>query len=195
MLRSTKFIPDAFAKRDLLGLGLLAMIGGTILWSMTIVFSPTMRQMALERFHLAGNSFPLWAVHQAVPAMYNMENRIQFTNRLIGDKPFDPADESYIKRTLNHYPARFITFGNNHPVCFSNQPQGTFEIRSVFGDTELVTRWEITPQSQHTNLDADKKPDKTAGSTGGPSGSVPRTMIVRQISKKWNVTKPGVGHE
>ena len=175
MLRSIRFLSASVAARDFVGLGLLALILAVVAWTLSIVFSPAMRDMALKRFHLGSDSFPVWAAHQTVPSMYNFENRIQFTNELLGDAPFDPNEETYIKETLNHFPARFITFGSRLTTCFSEQRQGTFEMSSRFGERELVTRWEIQ-QPEPSN-------------TPSPNAAA-RPMVVKRISKRWNPQPP-----
>ncbi len=171
MLRSIRFLSASVAARDFLGLGLLVLILAVCAWTLSISFSPAMRDMALKRFHLGSDNFPLWAAHQTVPAMYNFENRIQFTNELLGDAPFDLEDKTYVKHTLNHFPARFITFGDRLSPCFSQRRQGTFEMSSTFGDTELVTRWEI------------QQPDS---SNSPNANAAPAPMVVKRISQRWS---------
>jgi len=174
MLRSIRFLSASVAARDYAGVGVLLLILAVIAWTVSIAFSPAMRDMALKRFHLGSDSFPIWSAHQTVPAMYNFENRVQFSNQLLGDAPFDPNDESYVKHTMNHFPARFITFGDRLARCFSKQRQGTFEMSSTFGDTELVTRWEIQQP------DPSKAPENAA--------AVP--MVIQRVSERWNPKPP-----
>ncbi len=178
MLRSLRFLSASVAARDYAGLGLLLMILAVATWTVSIIFSPTMRDMAMKRFHLGSDSFPLWAAHQAVPSMYNFENRVQFTNQLLGDAPFDPTESTYSQHTLNHFPARFITFGDRVPGCFSEQRQGTFQMNSTFGETELVTRWQI---QQADPLHTPK------------TNSTPSPMIIERVSQNWN-PKPQTSH-
>jgi hypothetical protein len=172
MLRCVRFFSDCLNARDYLGAGFLLLILAVIGWTLSIIFSPTMRDMAMKRFHLGSDNFGLWAAHQSVPAMYNFENRIQFTNELLDDAPFDPTEKTYEKRTLNHFPARFITFGDQLASCFSNRREGTFEMSSIFGDTELVTRWKIQ-----------RRPHTTGASTANSQAT---TMVIERISQCWN---------
>lgn len=79
-----------------------------------------------------------------IPAMYNFENRIQFTNEMIGDGEFNTEHESWFKFHLNHFPARAMTFGDFAPTCFGSVRRGTFEMSSRYQETELVSRWEIS---------------------------------------------------
>lgn len=172
MLRSIRFLTASVAERDYGGLGVLVLILAVATWTLSIIFSPTMRDMALKRFHLGSDSYPIWAAHQTVPSMYNFENRVQFTNELLGDAPYDPKDDTYLQYTLNHFPARFITFGDYLSPCFSQRRQGTFEMSSTFGDTELVTRWKIQPQPDVTNA-----PDTNAA---------PSPLVIERVSQRWN---------
>ena len=142
-IRAVKFLIHCTRQRDWFGLalfGLLILVGVS---AVSILFSQTMKEAALKRFHLASDSFPNWAAHQIVPAMYNFENRIKFSNVINDQGRFDPSEDSYLESAVNHFPARFITFGDQRPV-FSNDKDGMFEMQSVFGDTSLVSRWNIT---------------------------------------------------
>lgn len=152
MKRLSQFLHSAFAQRDwgaMLILGWIVIVMG---WSASMVFSTTMRDMALKRFHLTSNSFLCWVVNQSVPSMYNHENRIQFTNQLLGNDSFDVNDETYATKTLNHFPIRYITFGDQVPRCFKMQRQGTLELQSRFSDTTLTTRWEIQERDNGTMI-------------------------------------------
>lgn len=180
MLRSIRFLSASVAARDYVGLGLLVLILAVATWTLSIIFSPAMCDMALKRFHLGSDSFPLWAAHQTVPSMYNFENRVQFTNELLGDAPFDPNDETYTKHTLNHFPPRFITFGDRLANLFSQRRQGTLEMSSTFGDTELVTRWEIQQQADPTNASA--------------TNATPSPLVIQRVSQRWN-PKPKISQQ
>lgn len=150
MKRPKEFFQSIFRHHDWGAALLFSWIIVVVGWSISMLFSTVMKDMALKRFHLASESFLCWAVNQSVPAMYNHENQIQFSNQLLGDEPFGSNDATYVKETLNHFPARFITFGNQIPRCFQRQQQGTFEMRSRFADTTLTTRWEIQKNAEGT---------------------------------------------
>lgn len=147
MNRGWEFLIQSIRQRDLFGLAVFALLVVAGLAAVSILFSQTMKEAALKRFHLASDTFPQWAIHQVVPAMYNFENRIKFSNVIDKSGHFDSQEKSYISDTLNHFPARFITFGA-HRYVFSKVRTGMFEMESVFGDTALISRWEITPDSQ-----------------------------------------------
>lgn len=140
MKRVWHFLKASIHQRDWLGLvflGLMIVVGAA---AVSILFSRAMKEAALKRFHLASDSYPQWAAHQMVPAMYNFENRIKFSNKIDRDGRFDTSDASYIEHAINHFPARFITFGDRRHFL-SKGREGMFEMESVFGDTALVSRW------------------------------------------------------
>ena len=141
--RAAQFFIHSTQQRDWLGLALLGALVAVAVAAVSILFSQTMKEAALKRFQLASDSFPLWAVHQTVPAMYNFENRIKFSNVIDDQGNFDTSEESYIEDAVNHFPARFITFGDKR-YMFSNGREGMFEMQSVFGETSLVSRWTVT---------------------------------------------------
>ena len=143
MNRGLSFLIQCCRQRDLLGLAVLAISLVVAGAAISILFSQTMKEAALKRFHLASDTFPQWAIHQAVPAMYNFENRIKFSNTIDKTGDFDFDEKSYISSATNHFPARFITFGDQRHV-FAKGRAGMFEMESVFGDTALISRWEIT---------------------------------------------------
>ncbi len=143
MNRGWDFLIQCFGQRDLLGLAVFALSVIVAVAAISILFSQAMKEAALKRFHLASDTYPQWAVHQAVPAMYNFENRIKFSNVIDKSGNYDSDEESYISAAVNHFPARFITFGDQRHV-FTKGRAGMFEMESVFGDTALISRWEIT---------------------------------------------------
>jgi len=79
--------------------------------------------------------------------MYNYENKIQFTNELLGEEDFNKEHESWFACPVNHFPARSITFGEFSPTFFAEEQQGTFEMSTRFRESELISRWEIQQQS------------------------------------------------
>ena len=121
---------------------LFCLMVGVAMAAISILFSQTMKEAALKRFHLASRNFSAWAIHQMVPAMYNFENRIKFSNVIDAEGDFDAGHRSYLHETVNHFPARFITFGDQRHV-FANGRQGMFEMTSTHGDTTLISRWEL----------------------------------------------------
>ena len=142
-IRAAKFLTDCIEQRDWFGLAMFGVMIVVGVAAVSILFSPTMKEAALKRFHLASDSFPHWAAHQTVPSMYNFENRIRFSNVIDDQGRFDASEGSYFEDAINHFPARFITFGS-HRYVFSKGREGMFEMQSTFGDTTLVSRWNLT---------------------------------------------------
>lgn len=122
-----------------------------------MLFVQNTRKLTIRRFHLASPSFFSWAALAPVPSMYNFENRIQFRNRLESsplaegfDFDSDSEDQAWFRCYVNHFPARCMTFGEFAPQWFENEKQGTFEMSTRYRETELVSRWEVTQQSDGT---------------------------------------------
>ena len=148
MIRPAKFITESYRQRDWFAIFLLGLMLTIVAWIVSILFSSTTRQHAMQRFQLASPNFLGWAAMAPVPAMYNFENQIQFGNELIGgEAPFDEEDESWFSKSVNHFPARAITFGDFVTQFFGERRQGTFEMSTRFRETELISRWEIREQS------------------------------------------------
>lgn len=102
-----------------------------------------MRVASLKRFHLASDNYGTWAAHQFVPSMYNFENKIVFSNLATKLEDVDPQDPTLIKDTLNHFPARHITFGNYRKLHFGEHDQATFRMVSTFRNQRLISTWKI----------------------------------------------------
>ena len=116
-------------------------------WIVSTPFLETTRELSIRRFQLASSSWLQWAALAPVPSMYNYENRIQFTNEMIGDGAFNEDHESWFECPVNHFPARCVTFGEFAPTWFDESRNGTFEMSSRFGETELISRWEIREET------------------------------------------------
>jgi len=142
MNRGWNFLSQSVRQRDPLGLAIFAVLLAVAAAAVSILFSTAMKEAALKRFQLASDNYPQWAAHQMVPAMYNFENRIKFSNVINESGDFDTQEESYFEKSINHFPARFITFGD-YRYLFAEEREGMFEMESVFGDTALVSRWEL----------------------------------------------------
>jgi hypothetical protein len=93
----------------LAGGALYTLMGGVAGWIMLMLVSPAVRDLALERMHLATRSFPSFAAQQMVPAMYNFANQGHV----------DAADLPYVTCTqqpdfqphyYNHFPVRNLTW-------------------------------------------------------------------------------------
>ena len=147
MIRPAKFITESYRQRDWFAIFLLGLVLTIVAWIISILFSSTTRQNAMQRFQLASPNFLGWAAMAPVPAMYNFENQIQFGNELIGgEAPFDEEDESWFSKSVNHFPARRITFGNLRKKQFGEINHGTFRMVSSYRGQRLISTWKIETQ-------------------------------------------------
>jgi len=148
MKRTITFLQECYRQRDWAA-GLLCLaIAVTYLAAVSILFSKPMAAASLKRFHLASDSFGLWATHQCVPSMYNFENKIVFSNLAADLDNVDEQDPTLIKSTLNHFPARIITFGDLRSLQFGKHDQATFRMVSTFQGQRLTSTWKIDKDNQ-----------------------------------------------
>lgn len=146
MNRTITFLKDCTRQRDwsaaLLGVAVLA----TAVVALSILFSNPMKVASLKRFHLGNDDYGTWAVHQFVPSMYNFENKVAFSN-LSDDLPTsNEQDHTFVTDTVNHFPARRITFGNLRKKQFGEINHGTFRMVSSYRGQRLISTWKIETQ-------------------------------------------------
>ena len=143
MNRPITFLRDCVRQRDwpaaLLAIAVLA----TAATALSIVFSNPMKVASLKRFHLGTENYSTWAVHQFVPSMYNFENKVAFSNLSHDLVVVDKHDHTFVTDTVNHFPARRITFGNLRKKQFGEIDQGTFRMVSSYGGQRLISTWKI----------------------------------------------------
>lgn len=114
-------------------------------WLLSLPFCRFIQRASLNRFHLQTRSFTLWAIQQPIPAMYNFHNRYE-----IRPSPWrkDSPGQSYSERgTVNHFPLRLFTFGDNRAIFLSSPEPRQIDIWSSYRGEELHTRWTATPSS------------------------------------------------
>lgn len=150
MFRTAESIAECFRQKDWFAVLLLAVVFVIAGWIASTVFLKTTRELSIRRFQLASTSWWQWAALAPVPSMYNYENRIEFTNEMIGDGSFNEDHKSWFACHVNHFPARCITFGQFAPSWFNETRNGTFEMSSRFRESELISRWEIREGSDGT---------------------------------------------
>ena len=143
MKRTLNFIRDCYRQRDwaasLFGIVILV----TSVATLSILFSKQMQVAALKRFHLASDNYGVWAIHQFVPSMYNFENKIVFSNLATNLDDVDEQDATLITDTLNHFPARHVTFGDFRKQQFGERDHATFRMVSSFQNQRLISTWQI----------------------------------------------------
>jgi hypothetical protein len=150
MFRPAESIAECFRQKDWFAVLMLAIVVLISTWIASTLFFKTTRELSIRRFQLASSSWLQWAALAPVPAMYNYENRIQFTNERIEEGPFNKDHESWFECPVNHFPARCVTFGEFAPTWFDETRSGTFEMSTRFRETELVSRWEIREEADGT---------------------------------------------
>ena len=143
MKRTLTFFRDCYRQRDWAA-GLLAIaVLVTAVAAVSILFSKSMQVAALKRFHLGSKNYSTWAIHQFVPSMYNFENKIVFSNLATNLDDVDEQDPTLIKDTLNHFPARHITFGVFRKQHFGEHDQAAFRMTSTYRNQRLISNWKI----------------------------------------------------
>jgi len=123
----------------LLGIAILA----TAVTALSIVFSTPMKVASLKRFHLGNDNYGIWAAHQFVPSMYNFDNKVAFSNHSSDLAVANEHDPTFTTDTLNHFPARHITFGNLRIKQFGEIDHGTFRMVSSYRGQRLISTWKI----------------------------------------------------
>jgi hypothetical protein len=120
--------------------GLVMVVAG---WLLTMPFCTFIQRTTLNRFHLQTQSFVVWAFQQPIPSMYNMYNRFE-----IRPSPWRTEPNSiWEKGTVNHFPLRMFTFGDNRRVFLRPDEFREIDIKSSYRGEHLHTRWTATPSS------------------------------------------------
>ena len=127
--------------------GILLLIVLVAGWLIAMPFFSFVQRTSLNRFHLQTRSFLLWSLQQPIPAMYNFYNRFE-----IRPSPWrrDTAEKKYSERgTVNHFPLRMFTFGDNRAVFLQPKQERRIDIWSSYRGQEIHTRWTATPRGDN----------------------------------------------
>lgn len=125
---------------DLGFLSILCLVLIVTCWLLALPFSVFVQRTSLNRFHFQTRSFVLWAIQQPIPAMYNFYNRYEADEA--GSEAFIvPAMEG----TLNHFPLRIVTFGDNREFILWPEFTRTIDIHTSYRGQTLHTRWKASP--------------------------------------------------
>jgi len=143
MNRTFQFFGSCRQQRDWSALVLFGIVAVVALVAAAVLVSKDMRVANLRRFHLGSEHYFAWAAHQAVPSMYNFENRIWLSNNMNAEGSFDTNDPTLVRDTINHFPARRITFGNYRMRQFKDHDQVMFLMSSQFCGDRLETLWHV----------------------------------------------------
>lgn len=134
-----KLVNNIWRQKDLSSLAMLILIGGVAIWILALPLSRTVQDCYLRRFHLATPSFPLWAMQQAVPSMYNLENRYWCcTEPVDAEHLWDQKSGASVAKSnmANHFPTRVITFGDARRFIRMNG-ESNFYIESKYRGRKL----------------------------------------------------------
>ena len=131
-------IKSIWFSRDLASATLLSLIILAAFWILLLPLNQTVQKTFLARFHLASSSFPICAVQQPIPSMYNFENRVWISpvpitqselnqalsksnnsNPRVGLPATSLTDlETVETEQINHFPTRAFTFGKTFNQVF-----------------------------------------------------------------------------
>ncbi|TWT91355.1 hypothetical protein [Neorhodopirellula pilleata] len=144
-------------------------------WMLLTPVVPFVSDCLMRRFHLRTASYSAWALQQAIPPMYSFRNTVEVRNvpldvmdsgwldPFLLDPLADPISPLGVtgsntttsnrfgviaSRTINHFPAREITFANTRYRYFSepenrSQADRWFVLESTYGSRSLRSTYEL----------------------------------------------------
>jgi hypothetical protein len=132
-----------FAKVDFGYVIILLIIASVSTWLISMPFCKFIQRATMDRFHLQTESFWVWCVEQPIPAMYNLYNRYE-----IRPSPWKPEpDGVWEAGTLNHFPLRLFTFGDNRVIFLRPKERRQIDLWSSYRGEALHTQWIAEPSS------------------------------------------------
>lgn len=121
-------------------------------WILLLPLSEKRQMIGLEAHHLRLTLFPIWAVQQLSPSMYNFAQRGKRMG--LTQSPASPFE------WVNHYPPRLITFGPSRLDLFSGGLPVTFYFESSYRRQKLESIYQVYPQSGRLQMKlVDRKND------------------------------------
>ncbi len=131
-------------RTDLGFVAVLLLVVIVVVWLVSMPICQFVQRATLERMHLQTRPFVAWVIQQPIPAMYNFYNRFEIRPSPWGKE----GDDSTEKGTVNHFPVRMFTFGDNRAVFLSEPKPRQLDVWSSYRGEELHTRWVATPSAQ-----------------------------------------------
>lgn len=120
---------------------LLLVVAG---WLLMMPVSPKMARITMERMQWRAPNFPVWAVQQISPAMYDFSNRglhHQEDLRLAGLTLFEETQGNY----FNHFPVRNLTWIERYQF----QPLGIFGYyETKYQGMRLRSKYALEPRPE-----------------------------------------------
>jgi len=123
---------------------ILSLVAAIALWIVSMPFCKFVQRTTINRFHLQTRSFATWAIQQPIPSMYNLYNRFE-----IRPSPWKPEPNAiWASGTVNHFPLRMFTFGDNRKVYLRPDEAREIDIWSSYRGERLHTHWVATPAEE-----------------------------------------------
>ncbi|MEP7306003.1 MAG: hypothetical protein ABJA98_10845 [Acidobacteriota bacterium] len=97
------FIREVLRQRDTLGICIATAVLLFSIFPLVLPISPGVRVAAARRFQLAGWPFPLWALFQPLPSMYNFENHWEVAFTSIAGTTADETCRREFGGFVNHH--------------------------------------------------------------------------------------------
>lgn len=134
--------------RDPLFVAILVAVGCVTLWLLLMPFCPAIARVTMRRFHLATDSFALWAIQAPIPSMYNFGNQFEIRELPEGlVVPFlvGPVLEPPAPRYINHFPTRRATFAFGRGVLLNAGQDRWVTFWSAYRGQTLQTKIHLKP--------------------------------------------------
>jgi hypothetical protein len=130
-------------ERDLGFWAIVSLVGIVALWLVLTPIVPAVASTTMHRFHLASDSFAVWAMQFPIPAMYNFANRARVEP--LGSEPNQDLQDW---RYINHFPARVMTFADGRYAHLGQGRDQRFRFESTYRS-----------QTVHSVMEARRRPD------------------------------------
>lgn len=139
---------------DLGFLAIVMLIATVAAWLLAMPFAPRVARATMDRFHLRGENFLVWAIQQPIPAMYNFANQY----RVYGERPgwWEEEPSILVEQTIptlesgyvNHFPTRMITFANARYRLLGDRQERWYELHSTYRGQPVTTRIHLRPDDR-----------------------------------------------
>jgi len=135
--------PPSFANIKRIDFGFYAILGliiVTALWLLAMPWNRDIQRSTLNRFQFQTRSYWAWAAQQPIPSMYNFHNRFEVRRT----QSVTDRDAVWERGTINHFPLRMITFGDNRGYFLKGEDGCVIDAWSSYRGEQLHTHWTAT---------------------------------------------------
>jgi len=143
---------NAPIQQDLGFYALVGLVGLVAVWLLAMPFVPALTEATMRRFHLTTESFSLWSLQQAIPSMYNFDNRFEVQRQPpdAGDPIFHSLDsrERVKSGQVNHFPASRITFADARNWYLDDRHDRWFTLITSYRGIEKRSRFHLKPAGE-----------------------------------------------